>query len=58
MDAEVIPLFPKAKRRLDYYCMRCDNNSFRLQADGEIYCESCGSKMVNLYVSVYPPERA
>lgn len=60
MEAEVIHVEfrkEKPKAKMDYYCMRCDSSSFRLQADGEIFCESCNSKMRNLYVSLYPSER-
>lgn len=33
-----------------YFCMRCDNDGFRLYAGGEVHCAQCGSLMQNLSI--------
>jgi DNA-directed RNA polymerase subunit RPC12/RpoP len=35
-----------------YYCLRCDRDFFRLYADGEVRCYTCGSEMTNLRVTM------
>jgi hypothetical protein len=37
-----------------YYCLSCDADVFKLFADGNIRCTSCGSAMRNICVNDRP----
>ena len=59
MEAEVISLDSKRKKpELDlgpeFYCLRCETNSFRLYASGVVHCGSCGAMMRNLFITRVP----
>ena len=40
--------------RPHYFCQRCDTDSFKLYASGEIYCACCGALIRNILVSPTP----
>lgn len=36
----------------NYYCLKCHRDFFRIFADGEVQCYTCGAHMSNLEVQM------
>lgn len=47
-----------AEGSAQYFCTRCDTDTFRLSAAGMVHCTHCGALMRNLLVTASPSREA
>ena len=43
---------PPGNWGVQYYCLRCDADEFRLYASGNVHCAHCGAFMRNLGLTI------